>query len=34
MLFHSTLVVLYLIVLCYVGYHFWKLDKRERDEEE
>ena len=34
MLFHTTLVVLYLIVLCYVGYLFWKLDKRERDDDE
>ena len=34
MFLHTTLVVLFLIVLCYVGYLFWKLDKRERDDEE
>jgi len=34
MLIHNTLFILCLIIFCYVGYHFWKLDRRERDDEE
>jgi hypothetical protein len=33
MLLHTSLVVLYFVVICYVAYRFWRMDRDHRDDD-
>lgn len=33
MLLHISLVVLFFVVICYVAYRFWRMDKEGRDDD-